>query len=57
MKEKIERQMKQDWQAEKAKYERELQATHEGHKAILGQIDESKKAVARLESKIKEIER
>ena len=57
MKEKIERQMKQEWQAEKAKYERELQATHEGHKAILGQIDESKKAVSRLESKIKEIER
>lgn len=48
--------MKQEWEAEKRNFERELQENHEGQSAIISQIEESKTHVAKLERKIKEIE-
>ena len=56
LKEKIERDMKQDWEAEKRKFERDLQEKHEGQNAINLQIEESKTQVNKLERKIKEVE-
>lgn len=49
--------MKQEWEAEKHKIERELQETHEGQNAIIKQIEESKIAVKKLEDSIKESDR
>jgi predicted nucleic acid-binding Zn-ribbon protein len=48
--------MKQEWEAEKRNFERELQENHEGQSAIISQIEESKTHVAKMERKIKEIE-
>ena len=56
LKEKIEMDMKQDWEAEKRKFERDLQEKHEGQNAINLQIEESKTQVNKLERKIKEVE-
>ena len=49
--------MKQDWETEKFKYERELLENHEGQNAIIKQIEESKEQVKQLEDKIREFER
>ena len=49
--------MEREWEAERSKYERELRTTHEGHKAILKQVEDSKNAVQRLEAKVKDAER
>ena len=49
--------MQHEWEAEKRKYEMELQETHEGQNAIIQQIEESKDLVGKLEGKAKDIER
>lgn len=42
MKEKIERDMQREWEDERRRLDRDLQADHEGHQAIIKQIEESK---------------
>lgn len=53
---KIEEDMKQEWETEKRKFERDLQEKHEGYNAIVSQIEESKTHVNKLERKIKDVE-
>ena len=42
MKEKIERDMQQEWEDEKRRHDRDAKVTHEGQQAILKKIEEAK---------------